>query len=70
MERKIDNVLIPADIKLTPKKITIEGSPIVALEGKSASGTCNFLGRSTLSSGGSDRENGGYSFDSLLCLGK
>ena len=30
---KIDNVLIPADIKLTPKKITIEGSPIVALEG-------------------------------------
>ena len=31
---KIDNVLIPADIKLTPKKITIEGSPVVALEGK------------------------------------
>ena len=30
---KIDNVLIPTDIKLTPKKITIEGSPIVALEG-------------------------------------
>jgi DUF1680 family protein len=30
---KDDNVLIPADIKLTPKKITIEGSPIVALEG-------------------------------------
>ena len=30
---KIDNVLIPADIKLTPKKITIEGSPIVALDG-------------------------------------
>ena len=30
---KIDNVLIPADIKLTPKKITIEGSPIVALKG-------------------------------------
>lgn len=30
---KIDNVLIPADIKLTPKKITIEGSPIVTLEG-------------------------------------
>ncbi len=28
---KIDNVLIPADIRLTPKKITIEGSPIVAL---------------------------------------
>jgi hypothetical protein len=26
---KIDNVLIPADIKLTPKKFTIEGSPIV-----------------------------------------
>lgn len=31
--RKIDNVLIPADIRLTPAKITIEGSPIVALEG-------------------------------------
>lgn len=31
---KIDNVLIPADIQLTPKKMTIEGSPIVALEGK------------------------------------
>lgn len=30
---KIDNVLIPADIKFTPKKITIEGSPIVALDG-------------------------------------
>ncbi len=30
---KIDDVLIPADIQLTPKKITIEGSPIVALEG-------------------------------------
>ena len=30
---KIDNVLIPADIRLTPKKITIEGSPIVALDG-------------------------------------
>lgn len=30
---KIDNVLIPADIRLTPKKIIIEGSPIVALDG-------------------------------------
>ncbi len=30
---KIDNVVIPASIELTPKKITIEGSPIVALEG-------------------------------------
>ena len=30
----IDNVLIPADIKLIPKKVTIEGSPVVALEGK------------------------------------
>lgn len=29
----IDDVLIPADIQLTPKKITIDGSPIVALEG-------------------------------------
>ena len=26
--------MTPAEIKLTPKKITIEGSPIVALEGK------------------------------------
>lgn len=30
----IDNVLIPADIKLIPKKVIIEGSPVVALEGK------------------------------------
>nr|WP_320058334.1 glycoside hydrolase family 127 protein [uncultured Bacteroides sp.] len=30
---KIDNVVIPADIKLTPKKIAIAGSPIIALEG-------------------------------------
>ena len=30
---KIDNVLIPADIKLTPNKITIEGSTVVALDG-------------------------------------
>jgi DUF1680 family protein len=30
---KIDNVIIPANIQLTPKKITIEGSPIMALEG-------------------------------------
>lgn len=47
---KIDNVLIPADIKLTPKKITIEGSPIVALEG-GTSGICNFVGRSALPAG-------------------
>lgn len=32
--KRIDDVLIPTDIQLTPKKITIEGSPIVALEGK------------------------------------
>ena len=32
--KRIDDVLIPADIRLTPKKMTIEGSPIVALEGK------------------------------------
>lgn len=31
--KRIDDVLIPADIKLTPRKITIEGSPIVVLEG-------------------------------------
>lgn len=31
--KRIDDVLIPADIELTPKKITIEGSSIVALEG-------------------------------------
>ena len=31
--KKIDNVLIPKDIKLTPKKITIAGSSMVALEG-------------------------------------
>lgn len=30
---KIDNVLIPADIELTPKEIEIEGSKMVALEG-------------------------------------
>lgn len=30
---RIDNVLTPTNIKLTPKKITIEGSPIVVLEG-------------------------------------
>lgn len=32
--KRIDDVLIPTDIQLTPKKITIEGSPIMALEGK------------------------------------
>lgn len=31
--KKVDNVLIPTDIELTPKKITIEGSPTVTLEG-------------------------------------
>ena len=31
--QKIDNVLIPANMELTPRKIQIEGSPIVALEG-------------------------------------
>ncbi|MEG1585589.1 MAG: glycoside hydrolase family 127 protein [Bacteroidales bacterium] len=29
----IDNVLIPADMKFTPKKISIDGSPVVALDG-------------------------------------
>lgn len=32
--KKIDNILIPSDIRFTPKKITIEGSPIIALEGE------------------------------------
>ncbi|MBE6280644.1 MAG: glycoside hydrolase family 127 protein [Bacteroides sp.] len=32
--KRIDDVLIPTDIQLVPKKIIIEGSPIVALEGK------------------------------------
>lgn len=31
--KRIDDVLIPAEIQWTPKRITIEGSPIVALEG-------------------------------------
>jgi DUF1680 family protein len=31
--KRIDDVLIPTDIELTPKKITIGGSPVVALEG-------------------------------------
>lgn len=31
---KIDNILIPADIHLTPERTAIEGSPIVALRGK------------------------------------
>lgn len=31
---KIDNILIPADIHLTPERTMIEGSPIVALRGK------------------------------------
>lgn len=29
----IDNILIPADIQLTPQKITIDGSPVIALQG-------------------------------------
>ncbi|WP_321480020.1 glycoside hydrolase family 127 protein [uncultured Bacteroides sp.] len=32
-DHKIDDVVIPSDIKFTPKKITIGGSPIVALKG-------------------------------------
>lgn len=32
--QSIDNVLIPANIQLTPNKITIDGSPIVALDGE------------------------------------
>lgn len=31
--KSIDNILIPSDIQLTPKKITIDGSPMIALEG-------------------------------------
>lgn len=31
--KKIDNILIPADIQLSPKKITIDGSSVIALEG-------------------------------------
>ena len=31
--KRIDDVLIPANIQLTPRKIMIEGSPIVALDG-------------------------------------
>lgn len=31
--KSIDNVMIPADIKLTPKKIEIDGYPMVELEG-------------------------------------
>lgn len=31
---KIDDVLIPSDIKLTPKKVKIDGSDITALEGE------------------------------------
>lgn len=34
--KKIDDVLIPADIKLTPRKTILEGSPIVVLEGEAA----------------------------------
>ena len=32
--KKIDNVLIPADIELTPTEIVIEGSKMIALDGK------------------------------------
>lgn len=31
---EIDNVIIPADIRLTPQRMTIEGSSILALEGE------------------------------------
>lgn len=31
--KDIDNILIPTDIQLSPKKITIDGSPIIALQG-------------------------------------
>lgn len=31
--KNIDNILIPADIHLTPKKISIDGSPVIALHG-------------------------------------
>lgn len=31
--KSIDNVLIPADIKFTPRKTTIAGSPVVVLDG-------------------------------------
>ena len=34
--QSIDNVLIPANIQLTPNKITIDGSPIVALDGEAS----------------------------------
>lgn len=36
--KRIDDVIIPADIQLNPKKITISGSPVVALEGKAVLG--------------------------------
>ena len=32
--KRIDDVLIPADIQFTPKEITIDGSKMVALEGE------------------------------------
>ena len=31
--KRIDDVLIPADIRLTPRKTVIAGSSVVALEG-------------------------------------
>lgn len=31
--KNIDNILIPADIHLNPKKISIDGSPVIALHG-------------------------------------
>ena len=31
--KRIDDILIPANIELTPRKIQIDGSPIVALDG-------------------------------------
>lgn len=39
--KRIDDILIPTDIELTPKKIAIEGSPIVALEGVAQLATYN-----------------------------
>ena len=67
---KIDNVLIPADIRLTPKKITIEGSPIVALDG-TARLVDEVSWKDTLyREGGKGRQTGPYPSDSLLCMGK
>ena len=67
---KIDNVLIPADIRLTPKKIIIEGSPIVALDG-TARLVDEVSWKDTLyREVGKGRQTGQYPSDSLLCMGK